>query len=486
MNKKLLWKVMAIATGAVLSLGMIAQVGVVESHANGLTQVTDASKVKYRKATDEEITMLRGIFNLEYYKKMNPQLAETLGSDPEAWFRHFYTYGIFEGRSFNPDFDPSAYASAYADAKDASKGDIIKCCAHYVDIGKKENRNLTTVKACADNGITVKSLIDDSLQITPDVFKIAQQLGTNDLQAAVKLEKAVEQAAATGANAVVVTTNTSTNEISATPANVVSDDSAASGGSSASDDSAASGGSSASGDPASGGAGEDASGSDDGGAVDPAEPGDDGGEDETPVGLPDGYVKVATISVGGGINIMVYKANGYAAYNYIYSEADSSEKFVLIDKTDNYEGSGESRDTMGESVAYIPVYASTTEYIDGLNPSVPDNSIIFDKEENDNITIQRDSSGTVVTHIIHDYVGSQYNEETGDYEPIEVDKSISATADENATESTTYDIGFSFGNKDDGHVEFEIAVAGDDGFTLNDSYNVQVGTDDSVEDVDGE
>ena len=476
MSKKLLWKVMAIATGAVLSLGMIAQVGVVESHANGLTQVTDASKVKYRKATDEEITMLRGIFNLEYYKKMNPQLAETLGSDPEAWFRHFYTYGIFEGRSFNPDFDPSAYASAYADAKDASKGDIIKCCAHYVDIGKKENRNLTTVKACADNGITVKSLIDDSLQITPDVFKIAQQLGTNDLQAAVKLEKAVEQAAATGANAVVVTTNTSTNEISATPANVVSDDSAASSGSSASDDSAASGGSSASGDPASGGAGEDASGSDDGGAVDPAEPGDDGGEDETPAGLPDGYVKVATISVGGDIHIGVYAhdGGGYAAYHIDYSN-DNMGEFILKAKTGDYAGND---DDMGMQIAYLPVYLYDTSNYDTFVPNIEDNSVVVLAGNDYGSEPQRVSNGTAVT------TTTTYGPYFDGDEPTVVN--LEAIADEKATESTQYDVGFAFGNSDDGHVEFEIAVAGDDGFTINDSYNVQVGADDSVYDVDGE
>ena len=46
--------------------------------------------------------------------------------------------------------------------------------------GTKEDRNITTVEACANAGITVQSLTSNEVTIIPQAYKIAITLGTTD------------------------------------------------------------------------------------------------------------------------------------------------------------------------------------------------------------------------------------------------------------------------------------------------------------------
>lgn len=183
--KKVLGMMMAIAM-----VGMAA-VPSITSEAAGLTQATTTDQVIYGKVSDADKALLMQLFDAEYYLAQNPDLAELYGDDIEALFNHFCTLGIFEGRTCNANFDPSAYASAYEDLS-LFGNDILKYYEHYLTVGVAENRNITTLAACAENGITVTSIVAPEIVITPAVYKVATLMGTNDIGA---VEYAVERAA---------------------------------------------------------------------------------------------------------------------------------------------------------------------------------------------------------------------------------------------------------------------------------------------------
>ena len=187
--KKVLGLMMAIAM-----VGMVTAPSIT-SEAAGLTQATTTDQVIYGKVSDADKALLMQLFDAEYYLAQNPDLAELYGDDIEALFNHFCTLGIFEGRTCNANFDPSAYASAYEDLS-LFGNDILKYYEHYLTVGVAENRNITTLAACAENGITVTSIVAPEIVITPATYKVATLMGTNDIAAVeYAIERAVVQAA---------------------------------------------------------------------------------------------------------------------------------------------------------------------------------------------------------------------------------------------------------------------------------------------------
>ena len=183
--KKVLGLMMAIAM-----VGMVTAPSIT-SEAAGLTQAATTNQVTYGKVSDADKALLKQIFDAEYYLAQNPDLVELYGNDIEALFNHFCTLGIFEGRTCNANFDPSAYASAYEDLS-LFGNDILKYYEHYLTVGVAENRNITTLAACAENGITVTSIVAPEIVITPAAYKVATLMGTNDIAA---VEYAIERAA---------------------------------------------------------------------------------------------------------------------------------------------------------------------------------------------------------------------------------------------------------------------------------------------------
>ena len=179
--------------GLMMAIAMVGMVTVpsITSEAAGLTQAATKDQVTYGKVSDADKALLKQIFDAEYYLSQNPDLAELYGNDIEALFNHFCTLGIFEGRTCNANFDPSAYASAYEDLS-LFGNDILKYYEHYLTVGVAENRNITTLAVCAENGITVTSIVAPEIVITPAVYKVATLMGTNDIAA---VEYAIERAA---------------------------------------------------------------------------------------------------------------------------------------------------------------------------------------------------------------------------------------------------------------------------------------------------
>lgn len=55
---------------------------------------------------------------------------------------------MFESRACNPNFEPATYASAYPDLRESFGLDVLQYYKHYVTVGAKENRTITTLEAC--------------------------------------------------------------------------------------------------------------------------------------------------------------------------------------------------------------------------------------------------------------------------------------------------------------------------------------------------
>ncbi len=192
------------------AIGMTAGVATtsVTAEAAEFTQAESADQVVYGTLSAEDIELLRGMFDYEYYKAQNPDLVQVIGDYEPGLFAHFYLCGIFEGRTCNANFDPAAYASAYSDVKDACGSDIMAYYKHYLTVGAAEGRNLTTIELCANEGITVTSLVNEDVKVSPKAFYLGQVLGTHDYKAVEAAINSVSYSAPGGS--AVVTTSTGT------------------------------------------------------------------------------------------------------------------------------------------------------------------------------------------------------------------------------------------------------------------------------------
>ena len=160
------------------------------SLAQGLTQVTDGTKIAKGTISADDQAILKAMFDLNYYRSNNPDLANL--NDSEL-FKHFCEYGIFEGRTCNAYFDPSAYASAYPALKAQFGNDIMAYFRHYATIGKNDpNFSITTLEACANTKITVTSLIDPSIVITPELYYIAKRYNIDSYSTVKAIQQAIK------------------------------------------------------------------------------------------------------------------------------------------------------------------------------------------------------------------------------------------------------------------------------------------------------
>lgn len=110
-------------------------------------------------------TALKKSFDAKFYAEKNPDVVKELGEDENALFLHFLTFGIFEGRQMNEDFNVSAYASAYDDLREAfadknGAEQILAYYDHYVTYVESgvEPRTVTTIEKAVEAGITVTSV----------------------------------------------------------------------------------------------------------------------------------------------------------------------------------------------------------------------------------------------------------------------------------------------------------------------------------------
>ncbi|WP_033151582.1 hypothetical protein [Pseudobutyrivibrio ruminis] len=387
MNRKnVLGFAMAIAMVAMLAFSGF------EVSAAGLTQAQFPELVHYGTITDEDAQILKSFFDLEYYKEQNPDVVEQYGDSYEALFNHFCTKGVFEGRTGSADFDPAAYASAYGDLKAQFGTDILSYYRHYATEGKAVGRNITTIAACAEAGITVIGLANDSIVITPDVYRVAVYLGTNDYGAVRQSIAIAEQrAAATGGSVVIVA------------------------------DDAAGGGSAL-----------------------------------------DGLEKVGTITAGNGLHIGIYVGQNLQSYGAWQLDGDTLAAITLISSTDGYVAVKDGNDKLDLNyrIASIPVSAWSAENTSStLEDTTADIYITTGAETKTDYDIQPNSRETngVETTVTSEYISTP--------SPV--------VADENGTTSTEYTVGFGFVESSAESVTVNVAIEGDDGLTISDTYTFE-------------
>ncbi len=85
-----------------------------------------------RPLTAEEIQAVSTIFDAKFYSMMYKDIADAYGTDEQAMFTHFVTFGIWEERVPCKTFDVDAYASRNPDLHKAFGSDIMKYYMHYV------------------------------------------------------------------------------------------------------------------------------------------------------------------------------------------------------------------------------------------------------------------------------------------------------------------------------------------------------------------
>ena len=493
MNRKILMRVTSLATAALFgcAFAVTSTFGgnVITARANGLTQTADASKVSYGTTSESDIALLKQIFDLNYYRKNNPELEARFGDNYNAWFEHFYRYGIYEGRTCSENFDPSAYASAYSDLKAAFGSNILEYYKFYLTEGKDDpNRQITTLKQCADNGITVQALTDSEVRITPQLYAVAEKFGTQDFKAvSTVVQRAIVEAAAVGGTAVI-----SNGEESV----VITDDGSSSSNTSdqkaetpASSDSAASGSSEEtkpSSDSDVSGSSEETSGGSSESSGDSQPSSDTTGGGSVAVNVLDGYQITKTLTVGDystNFTIEIYRGStgGYGAWGVtsIWSAENSSTTTELMDKTEGYTYSDPTDDGYGgyeiSENGGIVGYGDKVASVNCSAYSMGSSSSSSEGEAESGIGIgvyASDATGSTIDGNIIQNTGTSRTE-TSEWEGESA--TYTMIVDPDGTTDTVYGVGVNLEETDTG-VEATVAVGGSDGYGLEESFDVQDNT----------
>lgn len=174
--------------------------GTLTAHAAELTQTINQEDVNYGAVvTGENADAIKSMFDATYYANTNgdvvKHIKEALGENisdevlAQALFEHFCTSGIYEGRSLSKDFNVSAFASANDDLKEAFGSDILSYYLYAVshDLAT-EGRTITTLAQAAAAGITVTSVTNPAVSVTPAAYERASILGINNLDVINALE----------------------------------------------------------------------------------------------------------------------------------------------------------------------------------------------------------------------------------------------------------------------------------------------------------
>ena len=74
------------------------------------TQAAERVEIK-----ESDYDSFRAVFNAEYYYNAYGDLQAAIGYDEEGLFRHFISYGIFEGRTGDGEFCFRTYMESYTD-----------------------------------------------------------------------------------------------------------------------------------------------------------------------------------------------------------------------------------------------------------------------------------------------------------------------------------------------------------------------------------
>lgn len=87
------------------------------------------------------------ILNVRLYRELYPDLDETFGDDWELYVEHYLSSGVQEGRDGCGAFDAVTYADRYEDLKQSYGYDLEKLYEHYKLLGQAEGREAESFTA---------------------------------------------------------------------------------------------------------------------------------------------------------------------------------------------------------------------------------------------------------------------------------------------------------------------------------------------------
>lgn len=130
---------------------------------------------------ERDYDSFRAVFNAEYYYNAYGDLQAVIGYDEEGLFRHFISYGIFEGRTGDGEFCLRTYMENYGDLQAAFGGDYAAYCRHYIEFGRDEGR--TSAPRESDGNIaSYTTTYDESEQRAINVELAASKVNGTVLQ----------------------------------------------------------------------------------------------------------------------------------------------------------------------------------------------------------------------------------------------------------------------------------------------------------------
>lgn len=99
-----------------------------------------------KKVTNTSSTVFNGldyspVYNYSYYRSKYEDLRKAFGTDESAYFNHFCTYGMKEGRQASSAFNVQNYRSRYSDLRKAFGNNLPLYFKHYLEFGISEKRN---------------------------------------------------------------------------------------------------------------------------------------------------------------------------------------------------------------------------------------------------------------------------------------------------------------------------------------------------------
>lgn len=99
-----------------------------------------------KATTNKTSTIFNGldyspVYNYSYYRTKYEDLRKAFGTKESAYFEHFCTYGMKEGRQASSSFNVQNYKSRYSDLRKAFGNNLPLYYKHYIEFGKSEKRN---------------------------------------------------------------------------------------------------------------------------------------------------------------------------------------------------------------------------------------------------------------------------------------------------------------------------------------------------------
>lgn len=175
------------------------------------------------KLTSSNKGILRRLFNAKEYAAMYPDVYKAYGNNEKLLWKHFITYGIYEGRSVNENLNILAYSSAYPDLQMAFENDLMAYYKHYLRFGSKEKRPISTLAEAERAGIEVigmdGSIVNEKTSDETPATTPAQSTNNNGSNQTVSTPAASTNAGNTnGGNGSSNTTATKPSTPSETPA----------------------------------------------------------------------------------------------------------------------------------------------------------------------------------------------------------------------------------------------------------------------------